>query len=1262
MERIRHYRQASLLNAATGAIDLSVSTPNTYVVTYSFTNGSCSNTTTGNITVISLPVVTITNPVAVCAPATVDLTAASVTTGSTGGLTFTYFSDAAGTLVLASPNAIAVSGTYYIKGTTASGCTDIKPVVVTINPKPSLVITNPAAICTPGTVDITATSVTAGSSAGLAYTYFTDAAATLVLATPNAIATSGTYYIKGTSASGCSDIQPVIVTINALPAAAIIYPGTPYCATGLAAVTQTGQTGGTYTATPAGLVIDATTGSIDLVASTPGISYTVKYSFTNGTCSNTTTTTVLINALPAASITYAASPYCATGTAAVTQSGQTGGTYTAPLGVSINAITGDINLATSTAGTYIITYTFSNGTCANSTTANITINALPTATITYAGSPYCASGIAAVSQAGQTGGTYSSTAGLVINSTTGDIDLAASIAGATYTVTYAFGNGTCNNTTTATVRINALPTATIAYGGSPYCASGTASVTLTGQAGGNYSSTAGLVINAASGDVDLAASTPGSYTVTYTFSNGICSNSTTANINITNLPVIVITDPAPVCAPATVDITGASVTTGSASGLTYSYYQDAAGTIVLPLPNAIALGGTYYVRGTGASGCSDIKPVVVTINPKPTVVINNPGAVCAPNTIDLTLIGVTAGSTAGLTYTYFQDAAATLGLVNPNAVAIAGTYYIKGTSAAGCTDVKPVIVTINALPLASVSYAGNPYCATGTATATLVGQAGGFFSAPAAVSINGVTGDVDLVASIPGNYTVTYTFSNGICSNSTTASISINPVPVVATTNPAAVCAPLTVNLTLPAVTAGSTPGLTYTYYKDAAGTIVLTNPAVVSVSGTYYIKGTTGSGCSMIKPVVVTINPLPLATIAYTGSPYCKNGVAIVSLIGIPGGTYTSAAGLSLNPVTGDINLASSNEGTYTVFYSYSNGTCSNTVFTSVTVKNPPLVINNPAGTCSPATVDLTNSAVTAGSPAGMNFSYYQDAAGTIVLAGPANVGTSGTYYIKGVDLSTGCSTNIQPVAVTVFAKPAISASSSATDICKGTTITLTASSPGNTVEWLGLGTGNVFTATPLADTTYLAVATAASGCMDTASVSVTVKPFKLTLTANPDPVLAGTNTTITTSGTFTYNVLSWSPDVFFADQTATTQNIVVKDTSKSFTVIAQSTNGCLDTATLYVTVDPNLKDLFIPNSFSPNNDGTNDIFKVYGSSVRDVTMRVYNQWGELIFETQNAQNGWDGTWKGRPQAVGVYVYIAQVTFYNNVKIMRKGTINLIR
>ena len=134
----------------------------------------------------------------------------------------------------------------------------------------------------------------------------------------------------------------------------------------------------------------------------------------------------------------------------------------------------------------------------------------------YRRSPYCASGIATVTETGTVGGTYTSTAGLTINAATGDIIWLQALLEPIQSHT-ASPVERCSNTATTSITINALPTATINYAGSPYCATGIATVTQTGTAGGTYSSTAGLTINAATGDIDLVASTPGTYTITYSF-------------------------------------------------------------------------------------------------------------------------------------------------------------------------------------------------------------------------------------------------------------------------------------------------------------------------------------------------------------------------------------------------------------------------------------------------------------------------------------------------------------------------------------------------------------------------------------------------------------------------------------------------------------------------------------------------------------------------------------------------------------------------
>ena len=184
---------------------------------------------------------------------------------------------------------------------------------------------------------------------------------------------------------------------------------------------------------------------------------------------------------------------------------------------------------------YTITQTVNGCT---SPAAHIVVNVSNggSATIAYSSASFCktVSGSQAVTRTGTGGGTYSSASGLTIDATTGAITPSTSTP-ASYTVTYTMSVG-CTTTATTTVTIIASPNATINYTSNPFCSGpGTATATITGTTGGTFSSTAGLSINAANGDIDLAASTAGAYTVTYTIAaSGGCSQvQTTASVSIT---------------------------------------------------------------------------------------------------------------------------------------------------------------------------------------------------------------------------------------------------------------------------------------------------------------------------------------------------------------------------------------------------------------------------------------------------------------------------------------------------------------------------------------------------------------------------------------------------------------------------------------------------------------------------------------------------------------------------------------------------------
>ena len=97
--------------------------------------------------------------------------------------------------------------------------------------------------------------------------------------------------------------------------------------------------------------------------------------------------------------------------------------------------------------------------------------------------------------------------------------------------------------------------------------------------------------------------------------------------------------------------------------------------------------------------------------------------------------------------------------------------------------------------------------------------------------------------------------------------------------------------------------------------------------------------------------------------------------------------------------------------------------------------------------------------------------------------------------------------------------------------------------------------------------------------------------------------------------------------------------------------------------TVHVESGDLMIPNAFSPNGDGKNDVFKVLNFTNQTLLeFKVFNRWGTFVFESEDAKKGWDGNYKGKTQPIGVYGYIIRIAYPEGVVETYKGTVTLIR
>ncbi|PKP28106.1 MAG: hypothetical protein CVU02_02070, partial [Bacteroidetes bacterium HGW-Bacteroidetes-19] len=240
---------------------------------------------------------------------------------------------------------------------------------------------------------------------------------------------------------------------------------------------------------------------------------------------------------------------------------------------------------------------------------------------------------------------------------------------------------------------------------------------------------------------------------------------------------------------------------------------------------------------------------------------------------------------------------------------------------------------------------------------------------------------------------------------------------------------------------------------------------------------------------------------------------------------------------------------------------------------------------------------------------------------------------------------------------------------------IDLNVTTPNCTFQWtpaeyiISGGDSDAPLVNPPVTTTFTVTITNSDNCSETLSVLVTKQngTFISELDAwcnNPNIFLgesAFLESTNFTDNVYTY---SWTPVEFVTTPTNHSTYVHPLITTL-YTVKVTDIFGCFkeDTVTIFVTEricdEPYV---FVPNAFTPNHDGLNDVLNVRSVILDDFTLKIYNRLGELLFETNNFSKSWDGTYKGEDVPAGVYDYFLEGVCNNHKKILKKGNITLIR
>ena len=792
-------------------------------------------------------------------------------------------------------------GNYTVTVGNGTGCTAISAATtITVNPVPTTPIINasgPTTFCTGGSVTLTA-------SEGTSYLWSNGATTRFIN-----VSTAGNYSVNVYNASGCfATSAATTVTVNPLPTPTINASGpTTFCAGG--SVTLTASEGASWLWSNG-----ANTQSITV--NEPG-DYRVTVTNNNNCSAPSEIVTVRVNALPVPTITAGgAITFCQGGSVTLTASA--GSSYLWSTGEITQSITVDES------GAYTVQVTNTAGCTATSAATTVTVNELPTASITAGGpTTFCQGGsVLLTGNSDHANVTYTWYRGGLEVAT--GANYSANTSGS-YTVVATDAN-TCSSEVSAAVAVTVIaPNNIIREGLTTSFCTGSSTIlhALTGTGYVYVWTKVGDPLFTATGP-ELTVTDVGSYAVTLTTPAGCIITSDPTQVSANPLPVATITPGGP-----TTFCEGGSVILTASAGASWLWNTGATTQSI-----KVFAGGSYSVTVTNANECSatsDATPVTVNPLPEPpTITANGPTTFCFGGTVTLT-------ASEGSSYLWSN------GATTPSiTVSATDNFTVQVTNANGCLSPASAVVaiTVNQLPEATITANRSTALCQGE-TVILTASAGSSYL----WNTGATTQSIEVSAE--GSYSVTVTNANECSATSGATPVTVNPLPATPTitaNGPTTFCADATVTLTASA-------GTSYLWSNGATSREI-----TVNVGGNYTVNVFNENGCSSASAATpVTVYALPATPTILANGPttFCTGGSVV--LTASEGSSYL----WSTSETTRSITV--SRTGNYTVQVTNANS-CFSAISAeqSVTVNTIPTAAITPSGAttfCQGGSVTLTAS-----------------------------------------------------------------------------------------------------------------------------------------------------------------------------------------------------------------------------------------------------------------------------------------------------------------